>query len=348
MKVALIGCGRVSKKHIEAVRANPNLKLACVCDKDVPKLNHVCNEHNVRGYNTIEEMFDKEKIDIVSVLVEAGNHAQVVCEIAKYKKHIIVEKPIALKLDDADRMIEACDRNNIKLFVVKQNRFNLPVIQLKKAMNLGRFGKLVMGTVRLRWARDEAYFKQDSWRGTWRFDGGVFASQASHHVDMLRWLMGPVKNVHAISSNTIIEGLEVEDTGIATLEFENGALGLIEATNACRPKNLEGSVSILGRGGTVVIEGFAVNHLKTWEFAEPHPMDKEVWDSSENPPDVYGFGHARFYESVVENLKHAGGNIIDGMEGKKSLELICAIYESIATKKTVELRFHPEQLRLGK
>lgn len=347
MKVTLIGTGRIAARHVEAISEHKDLKLACVCDKVSPKLSEFCYKHNTKGYLSYHEMLEKEKVDLVSVLVEAGNHAQVVCDIAKYKKNIIVEKPIALTLEDADKMIEACDKNDIKLFVVKQNRFNLPVIELKKALDMGRFGKLVLGTIRLRWARHKKYFDMDKWRGTWRMDGGIFASQASHHVDMLRWLMGPVKWVNAVSTNRLVD-IEVEDTGFATMEFESGALGMIEATNAARPGNIEGSISILGEGGTVVIGGIAVNKLETWEFVNEDPMDGKVWHSSENPPDVYGFGHKRFYEYVVKCIKEDGPNLIDGFEARKSLELICAIYESIETKQVVNMKFYPDKMRLGK
>ena len=346
IKAAIIGCGRISERHIQSINAHPELRLAAVCDLDLQKMGRVSKEQGVNGYQNYVEMFAFEEIDLISVCVEAGYHARIVCEVAEYGKHIIVEKPMALRLEDADRMIEACDRNGVKLFVVKQNRFNLPVIKLKEALDAARFGKLILGTIRLRWARHQQYFDMDKWRGTWALDGGVFASQASHHVDMLRWLMGPVKSVQAVGRNMLLPGIEVEDTGIAVLEFVNGALGIIEATNAARPDNIEGSVSILGSKGTVVIGGKSMNHIDIWKF-EDGWKPEDLGKYNENPPDIYGYGHKRFYEHVVDNLNGVGSNIIGGLEGRKALELICAIYESIMQDKKVTVNFFPEKLKLG-
>lgn len=340
MKVALIGCGRIGKRHIEVINNNLDLTLVAACDL-------IFSKCPVPGYVNYDVMIQTHNPDIISVCVEAGNHAKIVCDIAKYGKHIIVEKPIALRLEDADAMIEACDKHGCKLFVVKQNRYNKPIIKLKEALDKGRFGKLVIGTIRLRWCRTQEYFDMDAWRGTWEQDGGVFASQASHHVDMLRWLMGDVKRVYAISKTRLLD-IEVDDTGIANIEFKNGALGLVEATNAARPENLEGSISVLGEHGSVVIGGKSMNKLITWQFDHEDEMDKTVWDWQENPPDIYGFGHARFYENVIANIRGEKSRIIDGLDARKTLELITAIYQSNETKKEVYINFDTDKCRLGK
>ena len=180
------------------------------------------------------------------MLTASGSHAQHVVELAPYGADIVVEKPMALTLEDADKMIEVCDRHGVRLFVVKQNRFNVPVVQLRKALDAGRFGKLVLGTVRVRWCRPQSYYDQDSWRGTWAHDGGVLTNQASHHIDLLEWMMGDVESVFAKSITALVD-IEAEDTAIVTIKFKNGALGIIEATTAARPKDLEGSLSVLGR-----------------------------------------------------------------------------------------------------
>ena len=254
---------------------------------------------------------------------------------------------MALTLDDADRMIEACDANNIKLFVVKQNRFNVPVIELRKALEQGRFGKLIMGTVRVRWCRPQAYYDQDSWRGTWAYDGGVLTNQASHHVDLLEWMMGDVESVFAKSKQALAK-IEAEDTAVVILKFRNGALGVIEATTAIRPKDLEGSLTILGEEGSVEIGGFAVNEMKTWNFSKMIEGDDEVIDKySVNPPNVYGFGHQAYYDHVVDCINNDSSQLVDGLQGRKSLELINAIYESIETGKEVSLRFTPKNSKLG-
>ncbi len=288
-----------------------------------------------------------ESIDAIVVLTESGNHAKNVVELARYRKHIVVEKPMALTLDDADDMIRACDSAAVKLFVVKQNRFNVPVVKLREALEQGRFGKLVLGTVRVRWCREQKYYDEAPWRGTWAMDGGVLTNQASHHVDLLEWMMGEVESVFGRSS-TALARIEAEDTAVVTLKFRSGALGVIEATTAARPKDLEGSISILGEGGTVEIGGFAVNQMKVWHFAESMRGDDEVMERfSVNPPNVYGFGHQAYYEHVVDCIKNDRRHLVDGLEGRKSLELINAIYESIETNKEIQLRFRPKHCRLG-
>jgi UDP-N-acetyl-2-amino-2-deoxyglucuronate dehydrogenase len=289
----------------------------------------------------------KVNVDVVVVLTESGMHAEHVIALAPYGKHIVVEKPMALTLDDADAMIRACDQAGGKLFVVKQNRFNVPVVKARQALEAGRFGKLTMGTVRVRWCRTQSYYDQASWRGTWSMDGGVLANQASHHVDMLEWMMGDVVSVFAMGT-TALAKIEAEDTAVVILRFKNGALGAIEATTATRPKDLEGSLSILGEGGTVEIAGFAVNEMKVWHFVKPEAGDDDVMKKySVNPPNVYGFGHQAYYEHVVDGILNNTQHIVDGLVGRKSLELISAIYESMETGREVPLRFRVKQCRLG-
>ena len=297
----------------------------------------------------MHEMMEKmrNEIDVVSILTESGAHAQNAIDLACYGKHILVEKPMSLTLEDADRMITACDIAGVRLFVVKQNRFNYPVVKLKEALEAGRFGKLVLGTVRVRWCRTQEYYDQASWRGTWEHDGGVFANQASHHVDLLQWMMGDVESVVA-KSTTALVNIEAEDTGVVILKFKNGALGVIEATTASRPKDLEGSISILGEKATVEIGGFAVNEMKIWNFIEEEAGDKEaVEEYRVNPPDVYGFGHTEYLNNVVQAIQGNKSALVQGLEGRKSLELISAIYESIETGKEVNLRFIPSNCKLG-
>ena len=222
--------------------------------------------------------------------------------VAKYKKHVVVEKPMALSLTDASSMIYACQHYGVKLFVVKQNRYNLPVLKLRESVLEKRFGKLVLGTVRVRWCRPQTYYDQASWRGTWAMDGGVFTNQASHHIDLLQWMMGDVESVFAKSTTRLVN-IEAEDTGVVVIKFTNGALGVIEATTATRPRDLEGSISILGEKGSVEIGGFAVNKMKTWDFVEPVITDEKVLDDySSNPPDVYGFGHLLYLKDVTDSI----------------------------------------------
>lgn len=346
---ALVGCGRIAKRHSELLGLNQidGAKLTAVCDHDESKAKSIGERFSVPNYSDMHQMMQSENIDVVVVLTETGNHARNVVELARYRKHIIVEKPMALTLDDADAMIRACDNAGIRLFVIKQNRFNVPVVKLREALEQGRFGKLVLGTVRVRWCRTQEYYDQASWRGTWAMDGGVLTNQASHHVDLLEWMLGEVDSVFARSITALVK-IEAEDTAVVTLKFRNGALGIIEATTAARPKDLEGSISILGEGGSVEIGGFAVNKMKVWNFENPMPGDEYVMEEfSVNPPNVYGFGHQAYYEHVVDCIKSNRRHLVDGLEGRKSLELISAIYESIETGKEVYLRFHPKHCKLG-
>ncbi len=350
LNIALIGCGRIAVRHAELLGAGliNGAKLVAVCDIDKNKAEKFGSKYGVNYYDSFQEMMKIEQnIDAVSILTPSGMHAEHTIALAIYKKHIIVEKPMALTLEDADKMIRVCDENGIRLFVIKQNRYNLPVVKLREALITGRFGKLVMGTVRIRWCRDQRYYDQDEWRGTWAMDGGVFTNQASHHVDLLEWLMGDVESVFAKSATQLVD-IEVEDTGVALLKFKSGALGVVEATTATRPNDLEGSISILGEKGSVEIGGFAVNEIRHWSFKDGIEEDEIVKrDFSTNPPDVYGFGHKAYYEHVVDCIENGGKALVDGLEGRRSLELIMAIYESIETGEEVFLRFKPKKCRLG-
>jgi predicted dehydrogenase len=351
INIALVGCGRIAKRHSDLIATNQiaGAKLTAVCDCVAQRAQAIGSKYSVPSYEDMDAMMTEQahNIDVVAVLTPSGLHAEHVLQLAKYKKHIIVEKPMALHIDDADAMIRACYLQGGKLFVVKQNRFNVPVQCLRRAVESGRFGKFVLGTVRLRWCRRQDYYDQDAWRGTWAYDGGVLANQASHHIDLLQWMMGDVQSVFAKSTTALVQ-TETEDTAIATVQFKSGALGIIEATTATRPRDLEGSISILGENGTVEIGGFAVNSVKTWQFATELPEDKEVIQKySVNPPNVYGFGHQAYYEHVVDCLTNGATPLVDGIEGRKSVELLSALYESIETGREIHLRFHPQHCRLG-
>lgn len=349
LKFALVGCGRIAKRHSELLGNGQiqGAELAAVCDLVASKAAAIGEKFGVPCFTDMHEMMRKTAVDVVVVLTESGHHAAHVKALAPYRKHIVVEKPMALTLDDADAMIDACDQHAIRLFVVKQNRLNVPVVKLREALESGRFGKLVLGTVRVRWCRPQQYYDQDSWRGTWALDGGVLTNQASHHIDLLEWMMGDVQSVYA-ESTTALADIEAEDTAIVLLRFRSGALGVIEATTAARPRDLEGSISILGENGTVEIGGFAVNEMKVWQFKDAQPQDHDVLEKySVNPPNVYGFGHQAYYEHVVDCLQNDRRHLVDGLEGRRSLELISAIYESVETGRPISMRFVPRLCRLG-
>jgi predicted dehydrogenase len=349
LKFALVGCGRISQRHSELLGngAISGATLAAVCDIAPERAAAVGTKFGVPWFTDMDEMMRSVPVDVVSVLTESGRHAEHVVRLAKYGRPVVVEKPMALTLADADEMIRACDIARVKLFVVKQNRFNVPVQKVRRALEAGRFGKLVLGTVRVRWCRPQSYYDQDAWRGTWALDGGVLTNQASHHVDLLEWMMGDVQTVYAMTATRLVS-IEAEDTAVVTLRFANGALGVIEATTATRPKDLEGSLSILGEGGSVEIGGFAVNKMLVWNFVTPLPDDADVLSKfSVNPPNVYGFGHQAYYEHVVDCILNDRQQLVDGLEGRRSLELINAIYESVETGREVDLRFRPRHSRLG-
>jgi UDP-N-acetyl-2-amino-2-deoxyglucuronate dehydrogenase len=349
LKTALLGCGRIGERHARILASSPESELAGFADIDPAKAQGYARRHGGRSYPGLAEMVASETPDLVAICTPSGLHARdVLAACHAGIGNIVVEKPMALTLPDADAMIEACEARGTRLFVVKQNRYNLPILKLRRALDAGRFGKLVLGAVRVRWCRRQEYYDQAPWRGTWAMDGGVFSNQASHHVDMLVSMMGRVESVQAMAVTRLV-AIEAEDTGLALLRFAGGALGVIEATTAARPDDLEGSISILGENGTVEVGGFAMNEMTVWKFADETPEDAEVLERYRtNPPDVYGFGHHEFYRDVFGAIARDEKPPVDGREGRKSLEVITAIYESIGSGREVRLPFTPAYSRLGR
>ncbi len=349
---ALVGCGRIAVKHAQLLGGGeiPGARLVAVCDVVPERAQAMGEKHGVPHFTDMHEMMEAHNgdVDVVCVLTESGRHAEHTVALSRHGKHVVVEKPMALTLPDADAMIAACDESGIRLFVVKQNRYNLPVVKMREALEAGRFGDLVMGTVRVRWSRDQAYYDQDAWRGTWALDGGVFTNQASHHIDLLEWCMGPPATVFTRTRTALVD-IESEDTGVAVITFKNGALGVVEATTATRPADLEGSLSLLGSRGNVEIGGFAVNQMRQWNFTEGLPGDAEVLEKySENPPNVYGFGHVAYLRHVVDVLSNGAPSLVDGSEGRKSLELIHAIYQSAETGTEITIGPDSHSGKLGR
>lgn len=347
---ALVGCGRISKKHADLLAKNiDNANLVAVCDNQPDRARDVGERYSVPWFTDMDQMLTEleDQIDVVSILTPSGLHAEHAIKLAPYGKHLVIEKPMALTVQDADKMIMACDQAGIKMFVVKQNRYNAPIVKLREALVAGRFGKLVMGTVRVRWCRGQEYYDQDAWRGTWALDGGVFANQASHHIDLLMWCLGTPVKVYA-TSRTALVNIEADDTAAAIIHFSSGALGIVEATTATRPRDLEGSLSILGESGVVEVGGFAVNEMKVWNLEDEIDTNAQVLETyRESPPSVYGFGHKAYLDNVVESIENNTPSLVDGLEGRKSLELISALYESIHTGKEVNLRYVQKDSPLG-
>jgi predicted dehydrogenase len=345
-RIVLVGCGRISGRHLQVIKASPDLELAGVCDLKPDRARQAGEAHGVPFACDALALVRSLRPDLAAVLTDSGSHARVGMALAPHVPTLIIEKPMALTLESADGLIEACAAAGTRLFVVKQNRYNPPVLKLRRALERGAFGRMVLGTVRVRWCRDQAYYDQDPWRGTWKDDGGVFTNQASHHIDLLQWMMGPVASVQACIATRLVR-IEAEDTGVAILKFKSGALGVIEATTATRPRDLEGSLSILGETGSVVIGGFATNKLETWNFTNPAIQAEAEDDPSQPVPNVYGLGHAAFYRAVCEALDSGARHMLDGLEGRKSLEIISALYASAAAGREVDLRWVPRPALLG-
>ena len=349
VRFALVGCGSIAKKHVEViVNQLTNTEIVGFCDVVYERAKAYGEKLGVPAFRSIHGMMDEigKDIDIVNILTPSGIHYENVLELVEYGKPLVVEKPIALRLDEADEILRACDSHGVKVFVVHQNRYNLPIIKAREAFEKGRLGKLVMGSVRLRWKRDQAYYDAADWRGTWAYDGGVFTNQASHHIDMLTWFMGPVESVKAVGVTRLVN-IECEDTGAAILRFANGAIGILEVTTATRPKDLEGSISILGEKGAIVVGGFFMNELVTWEFEEREPEDDVVFEKYGKNPEGWGYNLGEYLKGVINSLENGRAGLVDGLEGRNSLELISAIYESIETGNEITLRFHPKRCKLG-
>jgi UDP-N-acetyl-2-amino-2-deoxyglucuronate dehydrogenase len=336
VRVALVGCGRISANHFESFQKIDGLSLVAVSDNDAGRARAAGEAQGVPWFDSYEKMLAATDADVVAICTPSGLHPQHGVLAARSGRHVITEKPMAISLASADELVHACDAAGVQLFVVKQNRLNPPVQLLKRAIDKGRFGRIYLANTTVRWTRPQEYYEQAPWRGTWEFDGGAFMNQASHYVDLIQWLVGPVESVMAKTA-TLARRIEAEDTGIAVMRFRNGALGTIEVTMLTYPRNLEGSITILGEKGSVKIGGTAVNKVETWQFADYDDDDKLVEAAATNPPNVYGFGHETYYRNVLKVLRGEAVPDTDGRAGRKSLELILGIYESAKTGRDVPL-----------
>lgn len=337
IRIAIVGCGRISKNHFGSVEQhNDDLELTALCDIDPTVLAEYAEKYKVPAYRDLEKMLEKEQLDLVALCTPSGVHPDQAVLAAKHKVHIMTEKPMATRWNDGVRMVKACDDAGVRLFVVKQNRRNTTLQLLKRAVIEKRFGKIHMVHLNVFWTRPQSYYDQgNGWRGTWEFDGGAFMNQASHYVDLLDWLIGPVEKVQAMMSTTL--DIEVEDTGVLNVKWRNGALGSMSVTMLTYPKNLEGSITILGEKGTVRVGGVAVNDIQLWQFEEPKDYDEKIQSANYETTSVYGFGHPLYYKNVIDVLRGKVEPETDGREGLKSLELLIAAYLSARDGKTVSL-----------
>jgi UDP-N-acetyl-2-amino-2-deoxyglucuronate dehydrogenase len=336
IRVALVGCGRISRNHLEAIGRTEGLTLVAVADTDRARADAVGAEQGVPAFASLEEMLEVVPSDLVAVCTPSGLHPQHGIVAARHGRHVLTEKPMAISLEAADQLVQTCDAAGVHLFVVKQNRLNPPIQLLKRAVDKGRFGRLYMANVTVRWTRPQEYYDAEPWRGTWEFDGGAIMNQASHYVDLMQWLVGPVESVMAKTA-TQARRIEAEDSGVAVMRFRSGALGVLEVNVLTYPRNLEGSITLLGEKGSVKIGGTAVNRVEHWAFADYDDDDKLVDATTTNPPTVYGFGHEGYYRNVLAVLRGEAKAETDGRAGRKSLELILGIYESAKTGREVPI-----------
>jgi UDP-N-acetyl-2-amino-2-deoxyglucuronate dehydrogenase len=328
IRFALVGCGRIAQNHFAALeRFRDRAELVAVCDIDPAALGAAPNTNGARSYTSLPALLGETDADVVVLATPSGLHPEQAIQVAEAGRHVITEKPMATRWEDGKRMVQACDSAGVRLFVVKQNRYNAPLQLVKHALEQGRFGRIYMVAVNVFWTRPQSYFDSARWRGTWEFDGGAFMNQASHYVDLLDWLIGPVESVFAYTA-TLARSIEVEDTGVAAVRWRNGALGSVNVTMLTYPKNLEGSITIIGEKGTVRVGGVAINEMKQWQFAEPAPGDELAMSASYATPSVYGFGHAAYYDNVIKVLRGEAEPQTDGREGLRSLEILIAIYRS--------------------
>lgn len=336
IRIAIVGCGRISKNHFGSIEKHADdLELVAVCDIDPNILAEHSQKYTVPGYCHLEEMLKTENLDAVALCTPSGTHPDQAVLAAKHGVNVITEKPMATRWSDGVRMVKACDEAGVMLFVVKQNRRNTTLQLLKRAVEEKRFGKIHLVHLNVFWTRPQSYYDQAKWRGTWEFDGGAFMNQASHYVDLLDWLIGPVDRVQAMMSTT--RDIEVEDTGVLNVRWRNGALGSMSVTMLTYPQNLEGSITILGEKGTVRVGGVAVNDIQLWRFDEPRDYDEQIKTANYETTSVYGFGHPLYYKNVVEVLRGEAEPETDGREGLKSLEMLIAAYLSARDGKTVSL-----------
>ena len=341
MNYALIGCGRISPNHLAAAQAN-NLNIVGLCDIDPYAMNDKALKfklQNVKQYSDYKQMLSEQKPDLVSICTESGKHEEIALYCIEQGIHIIIEKPIALSIEGADRIIRASEEYNVKVCACHQNRFNKSVVKIREALEQNRFGKMFYGTAHIRWHRDREYYDRASWRGTWEQDGGALMNQCIHNIDLLRWMMGnEVTEVFAYTDNLNHPYIEAEDLGLALVKFSNGSYGIIEGTTVIYPKNLEETLYLFGDKGTVKAGGHSVNIIEEWRFSDMLDDPEEVKATyHENPPNVYGFGHTPLFADMIEAIKEDREPKVTAEDGKRAVELVLAIYKSAAEGRPVRL-----------
>jgi UDP-N-acetyl-2-amino-2-deoxyglucuronate dehydrogenase len=337
IRIALVGCGRIAQKHFEAIESHrERIELVAVCDTDRAALDPAVQRTGARGFESLTSLLADSDADVVVLCTPSGQHPAQTIQIAAAGRHVITEKPMATRWADGKRMVEACDAASVRLFVVKQNRRNPTLQLLKRAVEQKRFGRIYMVNLNVFWSRPQEYYNSAKWRGTWEFDGGALMNQASHYVDLVDWLIGPVESVQAYTA-TLARDIQVEDSAVVGIRWRSGALGSMNVTMLAYPRNYEGSITVLGETGTVRIGGVAVNDIQHWEFAQPDEHDAHIKDASYMTTSVYGFGHPLYYDNVIGTLRGEAEAETDGREGLRSLEVLIATYLSARDGRRVAL-----------
>ena len=343
MNYALIGCGRIATNHMKAA-VNNKLNIVAVCDI-LPEAmvallakHDLQNDASIKRYTDYKQMIAENEIELISIATESGNHAEIALHCIDNGVHVIIEKPMAMSIDDAEEIIRRSEEKHVKVAACHQNRFNIAVQELRQALEAGRFGRLSHGSIHVRWNRNEGYYTQAPWRGTWAQDGGCLMNQCIHGIDLLRWMMGDeVDEVYGVTQQQFHDYLECEDIGKAVVKFKNGAVGTIEGTTNVYPKNLEETLYLFGETGTVKIGGTSTNNIDVWDFADESEADQKNKGLQEATSNVYGNGHTSLFADMMDAIEHDRKPYVDAVAGRNALEMILAIYQSAATGKAVKL-----------
>lgn len=343
MNYALIGCGRIATNHIKAA-VNNKLDIVAVCDVKPEAMENLLAKHglekdpSIRRYTDYRKMIEENKITLVSIATESGLHAEIALYCIDHGINVIIEKPMAMNMADAEKIIRRSEENGVKVSACHQNRFNVAVQETRRALESGRFGRLSHGSIHVRWNRNRDYYTQAPWRGTWAQDGGCLMNQCIHGIDLLRWMMGDeVDEVYGVTKQQFHDYLECEDIGMAVVTFKNGAIGTIEGTTNVYPKNLEETLYLFGETGTVKIGGTSTNNIDVWSFANESAEDQKNRGLQEATSNVYGNGHTSLFADVMDAITHNRKPYVDAVAGRNALEMILAIYQSAATGKPVKL-----------
>lgn len=342
MKYALVGCGRIAVNHMKAA-INNELEIVAVCDILPEKMDGILAKYDlqdkaeIKRYTDYKKLVQKEKPELISIATESGNHAEIALYCIENGVNLIIEKPMAMSIEDANKIIDAAEKNNVKVSACHQNRFNVAIQELRKAVESKRFGKLSHGSIHVRWNRDHGYYDQAAWRGTWAQDGGALMNQCIHGIDLLRWMMGDeIEEIYGATRQQFHNYLEAEDVGMAVIKFKNGAIGTIEGTTNVYPKNLEETLYIFGEKGTVKIGGTSTNNIDVWDFADESEADSKNKGLQEETSNVYGNGHTSLFADVIDAIKNDRKPYVDAVAGRNALEVVLSIYKSQKTGQAVK------------